>query len=241
MKFTLLLSLLVITANVSGFDQRYTTYHHLLAQYVYGGGVAYEKVAQNRDLISQISSEFESVTKEEFMSWDEKEQISFLINSYNFYTIHLIAENLPLKNGVRDISHPWKKEFVPFLGDTVSLDYVEHDFLRVHYREPRIHFALVCAAIGCPELLDKPFLATELDEMLHHAGLLFLNDTSKNRVEKRVMYLSKIFEWYGDDFKWTHEGGYKEYIREVLQLENRDYRVRFLDYDWGLNSAKGEK
>jgi hypothetical protein len=109
--------------------------------------------------------------------------------------------------------------------------------LRKKYVEPRIHFALVCASKGCPALPDKPFTALSLDNQLDYAGKRFLKDTTKNRIEGKTLYLSQIFEWYGSDFNATHKGGYREYALKTLGVKADEYKIEFLPYDWGLNSA----
>ncbi|MBD3320706.1 MAG: DUF547 domain-containing protein, partial [Chitinivibrionales bacterium] len=200
MKFSLFFSgIALIISSTFAFDHAYTDYGKLLDTYVCSSNVAYKGLLEE-PLVDTIKKKFEPVTASAFDSWSENHQIAFLINAYNFYTVVLILNNYPLETGIRDIRRPWKQKFVPLFGNTVSLDHIEHEILRKEYAEPRIHFAVVCASKGCPELKDTPFTGDNLDKQLAGAALAFLNDPSRNRIMENTLVLSKIFKWYGDDF-----------------------------------------
>lgn len=237
MKSATIIFFTITASTVAAFDHQYAKYGNLLSEYVADGGVIYERLHSGDNVLGPVRSEFEKVESKAFSAFSEKEQISFLINAYNFYTLDLIVQNLPLKNGIRDIASPWDKKFITLFGKKVSLNHIEHQLLRKKYTEPGIHFALVCASKGCPELLDKPFTAISLNKQLDYAGKRFLMDTTKNRIDGKTLYLSQIFEWYGADFNATHKGGYREYVGNVLGIPIEDYKVKFLPYDWSLNKT----
>jgi hypothetical protein len=222
----------------SAFDHDYALYDEFLQRHVCKGGVEYAKLVKDESAVA-IARQFESVTKPQYDAMDKNHKIAYLINTYNFYTLTLIKAHYPLKTGIRDIAKPWDTEFVPLFGKKVSLNHIEHEILRKHFREPRIHFAVNCASIGCPKLASEAYTGAELDAQLDAAAREFLTDTSKNRVEGKKLRLSKIFQWYGGDFKKTH-GGYREYVKKVLGLEGK-FPVSFLDYDWSLNEVTGCK
>jgi len=228
-----LLLLLLAGSIVVGFDHRYPMYSKLLALYVENGSVHYDKLKTDTDIIRTVRREFSAADKAVFEKFTEKERIAYLVNLYNFYTIDLIVQNLPLKNGIKDIEKPWDIKFVPFSGKKVSLNHIEHEILRKQFREPGIHFALVCASKSCPVLPGKPFDAMNLDTQLKQSAVLFLQDRSKNRIDSTTLYLSQIFEWYGQDFK----GGYLEYIGRVMGIPVDGVIVKFLPYNWDLNDA----
>lgn len=223
-----------MTTAALAFDNTYQAYAGFLADYVCPEGVSYSTIAGDERLES-IAADWEQVTRKEFESWSETEQIAFLINEYNFHTIALIARHYPLKTGIRDIDKPWDQEFVTLFGEPVSLNHIEHKVLRKQYNEPRIHFALNCASESCPPLVETPFTGAKLDEQLDAVASSFLNDSTRNRLEGGKLYLSKIFQWYGGDFKGTY-GGYEQYVSQVLGLKEAP-RVKFLEYDWSLNEA----
>jgi len=134
---------------------------------------------------------------------------------------------------------------VSLFGEKVTLDHVEHDLIRKDYSEPRVHFALVCAARSCPPLRGEPYTPDKLDEQLEDQGRIFMNTPSKNRVdlENRTAYLSKIFKWFSGDFEEA-SGSVLAFVRPYFpkdisrQLEDGKFAVEYMDYDWALNDRK---
>jgi hypothetical protein len=135
----------------------------------------------------------------------------------------------------------------------MSLDNIEHDTLRAkgRYDDPRIHFAVNCASIGCPMLREEAFVAERLDAQLDEQALRFLSDRSRNRYADGKLMVSKIFDWYGGDFKLGHRGiqslpTYLARYAEVLadapadreRIKAQGLEITFLDYDWKLNDAR---
>ncbi|MGK0516761.1 MAG: hypothetical protein ACI9W0_003198, partial [Gammaproteobacteria bacterium] len=150
-------------------------------------------------------------------------------------------------------SSPWSKKFIPLLGETRSLDNIEHQLIRGDnkYGDPRIHFAVNCASIGCPALREEAYSADKLEQQLTEQTVRFLTDTSRNRFNDSSMELSAIFKWYGDDFTLGFRGSnslptfillYHEALnltpaqQALLKSENMDNK--FLNYDWTLNAAR---
>ncbi len=227
----LILSLSLYAAPVSD------KYAKLLTASVCESGVNYELLTSSPHL-TETEKEFLAVSKEEFLSWNESEQIAWYSNLYNFYTIKLIVDHYPLKS-INKIGKPWDKKIVPLFGKKVSLNHVEHEILRKDFYEPRIHFALNCASIGCPPLRTAPFTGNNLSLELDEMALTFLTDKNRNRLDGKALYLSKIFQWYGDDFNKAH-GSYEKYVKKVLGIEKK-VKVKFLEYDWNLNSSNCSK
>ncbi|WP_325082596.1 DUF547 domain-containing protein [Idiomarina abyssalis] len=139
-------------------------------------------------------------------------------------------------------STPWEKSFFTLLGEKRTLDWVEHEKIRVDFDEPRIHAALVCAAISCPKLRAEAFTAENLNTQLDDQMLTFLNDRDKNGIDDKGIYLSKIFDWYRDDFN-----GLQDYLLEYIsalsddpaqkeKVKQQSLNIRFVDYNWILNS-----
>ncbi|MBD3420456.1 MAG: DUF547 domain-containing protein [Chitinivibrionales bacterium] len=234
-----ILAMLAAIASLAAFDHSYTKFDALLKSHVCQDGVDYDAVKQDPDF-KDVHKRLSGLTADQYDAFTDKQKIAYLINVYNFYTLKLIIDNQPLKKGIRDIKNPWDRTFVPFKGNEVSLDHLEHDVLRKNFNEPRIHFAVVCASQSCPELQDFAFTPDKLDDQLDAAAQEFLRDTSRNVITDKKMELSKIFEWYGKDFKERY-GSYTDYIQTTLGLEGK-YNVSFLEYDWSLNDAScGEK
>jgi len=217
----------------------------VLAAHVEDGRVDYAALQAEPQQLNGWLERVAQVNREDFIHWSSASQQSFLINVYNAATLKLIIENYPV-DSIKDIggffSGPWSKKFVQLFGEAVSLDYVEHDVLRNDYNEPRLHFALVCAAKGCPPLLAEPYEAKTLDAQLDQRGYLFFLNSQKNRVaaDQGIVYLSPIFKWFKEDFG-DDRIAVLDYVKnwfpkeQVAGIDFSRYQLRYTDYDWSLN------
>ncbi|NES00682.1 MAG: DUF547 domain-containing protein [Symploca sp. SIO1B1] len=233
----------------------YDDYAEVLETYVTEDGlVDYQKLQENRQQLDDFNATFEKVTPAEYASWSEEEQIAFLINAYNSFTLQSIIDQDPLKKSIRDIPGVWKGRKFAIAGQSKTLDNIEHKTLRVDFNEPRIHVALVCAAISCPQLRNEPYTGEQLDAQLDDQTRTFLESPYGLRIdrEENVVYISSIFKWFGKDWEATYgvedkftgnasERAVLNYISNYQSsedkeyLEQGDYKVRYLDYDWSLN------
>jgi hypothetical protein len=181
----------------------------------------------------------------------DRERLAFWINVYNAYTIQLINTHGE-RESIRNINKtlgltlksPWKEKIVRAGGGVYHLDHVEHEIIRKQFREPRIHFALVCAALGCPPLRAEAYTGAKLEAQLDDQARAFLlRSPAKNRVDvaSRTVYASPILDWYRDDF-----GGTKEALGRFLAayhpdgptkalLQSGSFELKLTDYDWTLN------
>ena len=224
----------MLAASVAlGLDLSYPDYATFLKEFVCKGGVAYEQIRANQPELEKAKADFSSMKHDELMAASKSTQIAFYVNLYNLYTIDLIVRHLPLKKGIKDINGPWAIKFIPLFGDTVSLDHIEHEILRKEFKEPRIHFTLVCASKSCPVLSEKPYRGDSLNTQLDLAARRFLSDTTRNRFTANASDISKIFDWYGDDFKPVF-GSATAFISKIVAKPVSN-RVHFNDYDWSLN------
>lgn len=173
--------------------------------------------------------------------WTEEEQLAYWINAYNAFTVQLIIDNYPLES-IKDIKRwnipflntPWTIKFIKIGGKKYDLDAIEHKILRKQFNEPRIHFAIVCASISCPRLLNEAYTADKLNEQLNMQAKHFINDLSKNRVSVDKLQLSKIFSWFSGDF--TKNGSLIDYLNKYTDVQiNEDAEISYLDYNWKLN------
>jgi hypothetical protein len=123
----------------------------------------------------------------------------------------------------------------------LTLDQIEHDILRKQFKDPRVHFAVNCASKGCPPLQGEPFVGEHLDDQLNRAAAAFINNPRFNRLEGDTLWVSKIFDWFKEDFNRDIVGTFIRYAKPPLRakLEGRRDRIkiRYLDYDWSLNGA----
>ena len=174
--------------------------------YVKDARVNYAALKAHPQDLSRYLDQVAAVSRAEFKKWNEPQQIAFLSNAYNAYTLRLIIAHYPLQS-IKDIGDfingPWDQPVVKLFGETMDLNAVEHKILRVNYAEPRLHFVLVCAAKGCPPLRNEAYIGARLEEQLVNQAKQFLAESTKNRVHvaARTVYLSPIFKWYGSDFE----------------------------------------
>ena len=221
-----------------GFDQTHNTFTEILKKYVNESGmVNYGELKKNRGAIDSYIKTMGAVSSEEFNGWDKYTRLAFLINLYNAETLQLIIDNYPVKS-IKSIGSllksAWKTNVVILFGSPTTLDHVEHGILRKKYSEPRIHFALVCAAMSCPPLRNEAYISAKLDEQLNDQAKLFLAQKSKNRIEGKTLVLSPIFDWFEEDF--TADGkSLAEYVNPYMPGDTTAKKVKFTKYDWSLN------
>jgi hypothetical protein len=204
-----------------------------------------------------------------YAGWSEKDKIAFLVNAYNGITLQVIIDHYPIKptfpaklyhpdSSIRQIEGVWDELEFRVMGRMMTLEDIEHGTLRKDFDEPRIHMALVCAAMGCPSLRNEPYRGEELDGQFDAQARQLLRDPLKFRIDrpKDRLYLSPIFDWFGKDFiaKYGtssmfrgHDEGERavlNYVSRYLSAADRrylasgDYKIKHLDYDWSLNEQK---
>ncbi|QAA82769.1 DUF547 domain-containing protein [Aequorivita sp. H23M31] len=166
-------------------------------------------------------------------NWSLEEVLAYYINLYNAATVKLIVENYPVKS-IKDISRPWTKNRILIGNREISLDEIEHGILR-KMDEPRIHFALNCASISCPKLLNQAFTASKINKQLDQAAEDFING-DKNHVSPSNPLLSPIFDWYKKDFKVNGKTDVIAFINQYSNIEiHPQAKISYLKYDWNLN------
>ena len=242
--FAVALSCATLTSRVAAanFDQSHAIFDGVLKQYVKNSRVGYAALKAHPQDLSRYLDQVAAVSKTEFKNWSEPQQIAFLSNAYNAYTLRLIIDHYPLKSIKvigSFISGPWDQPVVKLFGETINLNTLEHKVLRVDYAEPRIHFALVCAAKGCPPLRGEAYVGPRLEEQLVDQAKQFLAEATKNRIAatERTVYLSPIFKSYGGDFE--KKSGSVLAVLKPYWPENAiatdGFKIRYTDYDWSLN------
>ncbi len=253
----LFLSLTIIFlfgSNAFGFDHSYTGYRTLLGKSVDNGLVDYKKIQSNPKILQDALLDFSELSKKGYESFDRSQKIAYMINAYNLYTIEGILKEYPVKS-IKDIKGIWNKAKHKVAGQMLTLDNIEHDILRKQFKEERIHIAIVCASIACPEIWNQPFTADSLDQQLTARAERFVTDMTRNKIsfEKHELKLSKILSWYGNDFKEKYSDdsiflylyGKKRAVANFIynhspketqeKLRQGKFKVGYLSYDWNLN------
>lgn len=219
------------------FDHR--AYDVLLRRYVDSRGlVDYAGLAEERGALDQYLG---SLGAADFAPLSRDAKLAWLINAYNAFTLRLILDHRPVAS-IKDIEGAWDRPVCKILGRELSLNQLEHEEIRAKFKEPRVHFALVCAAIGCPRLRAEPYVAKRLHEQLEdqtrwcHAGeRWFVLDEAGSSLG-----LTRLYQWYGGDFGPRCEllGFVRRYAPQLdgALRAGKNFDLRFLDYDWQLNS-----
>ncbi len=260
-----LLLLVPVPVQAEPFDHEHATWNLLVKNNVHwnlnrtASLVNYAGFQKTHDFLKRYLFSLSAVTRTEFDTFRREQQLAFLINAYNAFTVELILTEYPEVTSIKELgslfSSPWKRKFFLLLGESQNLDGIEHELIRGsgRYDEPLIHFAVNCASIGCPALLDEAFVAEKLDQQLLESTERFLSDRSRNRFDARTgtLEISSIFDWYAEDFSkgWrgydslhdffrTHADWITDDAESVENLIEAALRIEFLDYDWSLNTLR---
>lgn len=261
-----LLSAVTIVAEENSEIAFYEQYNRVLHNYVDTEGlVRYKALKENRQNLDTFVKQMATLSPQEFDTWSEQRKIAFWNNAYNALTLKAIIDHYPIqssfvgsftypKNSIRQIPGVWKKLEHTVMGQKMTLDHIEHGILRKEFKEPRIHVALVCAAISCPPLRNEAFVTDSLDDQLKDQTKKFLARQSNFRVDmnKKAVFVSAIFDWFKDDFVTIYGDGkeipglnaaesaviffistYHPQHKDFLLAGN--YSLSFSEYDWTLN------
>jgi len=252
------------------FDRSYTLYNALLEKYVRGGRVDYEGFIESRGEFEVFLKELGSLDPAELETWPDNDKLAYWINAYNAFTIKAIIDHYPIKrsfsligifyapsNSILQIKGVWTKLQFRAAGRMVTLDEIEHEILRKEFNEPRIHMAIVCASVSCPDLSGEAYTGDKIEEQLAEASVKFVNSPDKGvYVDENAgrVKVSMIFKWFGDDFiknygdritfknKSLKENAVMNFALDYLTsgskkkyLEKGDLKIGYLKYDWHLN------
>ena len=249
-------------AQAGPFDHSHAAWTALLRKHVVllGGGRAsqlrYAGMAADRPALKAYLAQLSALPAAAFEALAKAQQMAFLINAYNAFTVELILSRYPKLESIRDLggflSKPWSIRNVPLLGSLLTLDEIEHEHLRARgrYDDPRIHFAVNCASVGCPMLREEAYVAERLSAQLDEQTARFMSDRSRNRYVGGKLEVSRIFDWYGKDFALGHRGitslqafmaSQAERLADAPadreRIRGHNLPIAFLDYDWKLNDA----
>jgi hypothetical protein len=267
----LLLVLAMSSAVAQGFDHTHAEWTALLRKHVVlvDGGKAsqarYAGFQQDRAALKRYLGALSGVTQAEFDGWGRAQRMAFLINAYNAFTVEKILTRYPDIRSIWDFGkvfgNPFRDRFFTLLGREFSLDAIEHEMLRKPgaYDEPRVHYAVNCASVGCPMLREEAYVAERLDAQLEEQARRFLSDRSRNRYEPGSgrLEVSRIFDWFREDWSSGYRGfdgkspptrSREQYFARYAALladrpehrrliEDGKAPIRFLEYDWTLNDV----
>ncbi len=251
-----LLMLMLIQFSALGVGEDpglHKTWETLLQKHVKKGRVNYKGFAKD---VEQLDNYLEMLENVNIFSFSREQKLAFWINAYNAFTVKLILDHYPVKS-IRNISRPWKQRVWKAAGEILSLNDIEHKKLRKELKDPRVHFAIVCASIGCPNLQSFAFSGDRVNDQLDQAARQFFGDHKHFHIEEDgststtststitiFISISKIFEWFGKDFGKDKNGRIAFILRylETPDVEKikkaASIKMKYLSYDWNLNEQK---
>ena len=242
------------------FDHAYSNWESLLKKHVRWlpdnkqSRVNYKGFAADRAELKKVLDGMSAVSKADFDKWSKPQQMAFLVNAYNAFTVEIILTKYPDLKSIKDlgsfVTPTWKKKFFTLLGEERHLDWIEHEQLRPKYAEPRVHVAVNCASIGCPALFTEAFTAAKMESQLEDGMRRFLGDPTRNRYADGKLEVSNIFKWFREDFEKGNKGFAKledvfaKYADQLAtapadreKIRAKSVPISNLDYDWSLNDV----
>ena len=222
------------------------SYDILLQLYVSENLFDYNRMWRNEADLARLSRYIDTLGTMNPAEWSKNEALAYWINLYNAATIQLVLQNYPLKS-IKDIGgfmkkSPWSRKVVKVGGREYSLNDIEENVIRAQFKDPRVHFALNNASLGCPPLSSRAYLGERLEDQLEAVCHAALNDERWVKIGEKEIWLSKIFDWNKKDFEQS--GGslrefiakYREDDREAILDKTRE--LKFMDYNWDLNGVE---
>jgi Protein of unknown function, DUF547 len=243
------------TQSVSIAPLSYESYRKILQTYVSTQGlVDYSALQTNPQPLKDVVVQLGAVAPSTYAAWGDPDKIAFLINAYNAITLESIINQKPLKKSIKDIFGVWNFAKHTVAGEAKTLDDIEHNTLRKNFNEPRIHAALVCAAMSCPPLRREPYIGAKLNEQLDDQVRQWLSNGHGLKIDRaqNQVSVSSIFKWFGEDWQKSY-GAADKFVgkpteRAVLNFISRylspkdqsylakgSYKLKYLNYDWSLN------
>lgn len=211
-------------------ESTHSLFDELLKTYVDNqGNVDYVGLISEKSKLQEYLDKLSSLS---INGLNRNEKLAFWINAYNAFTIKLITDNYPVSK-ITELENgkPWDKKWINLDGKTLSLNQIENDIIRPQFKEPRIHFAVNCAAKSCPPLLNKAWTASNLEQNFERQTKAFINNAIYNTIASGKIVLSKIFEWYADDF-----GNLIAFLNKYSDTQiSSSASIDYAEYNWKLN------
>ena len=239
LRVLLAVALCVVWAATSQAQNWMESYNRLLGKYVTSGGVKYAAWKSNAADVQALQAVVDGIAKEAISGLDKRQQLAFYINAYNAWILHEALGKYPTASVKDTLFTFFTSKKITVAGEKTSFNALEKETIRSKFSEPRVHFALNCASRSCPPLNHEAFSAPKLEEQFEKLAKGYVNSEKgvKYSAESKTAQLSKIFDWYKDDFKVG--GGVLAFInkRRGTPIPN-DAKISYQDYDWGLNEVK---
>lgn len=235
---------ILVVPHLGNAVTEHSSWSSLLTRYVDNEGrVAYRDLRAND--LTAFRAYLDVLAHARVEELSEAEEKAFWINAYNAVIISGVLQGYTAESLLaRKKLFSWFS--VRIAGQERTPDEIEHQILRKKFHDPRIHFTIVCASSSCPKLRREAYVAERLEEQLNEAARVFVNDPLRNHIETQSIRLSRIFEWFADDFKQS-AGSVTAFVRSFIVAENltrlniSDSELHYVEYDWTLNAQKGQR
>jgi Protein of unknown function, DUF547 len=229
----------------------HAAWDRFLARHLVAGADGINRVAYRRVLPAEreaLAVYLAALAGLPVTTYRRAEQLAYWINLYNALTVRVVLDHYPVAS-IRDIAlsgglfsrGPWRKKLMRVEGEEVSLDDIEHRILRPFWRDPRLHYALNCAALGCPNLQPRAFTAATAEVILDQAARAYVNHPRGTGIVGERLYVSSIYVWYIDDFGGNDRGVIAHLRRyaapPLAQALASQTSIAGDNYDWALNDA----
>ncbi len=243
-KAAIILSLVILGAVPAAAQSPdlHAEFNRLLGTYVQQNLVNYAGWSAHAEDKAALDTYVATLAGQDPTEWPRDEALAYWINLYNAVTLKLILDNYPL-DSIKDLggfmkTSPWKRKLITVAGRELTLNNIENDVIRPTFGDPRIHFALNCASVGCPPLANEAYAAARLSDQLDAACRLALNRDQWVSVDGDKLMLTKIFDWYGQDFQ-TDGSTVLDFIKQyrTQPIPAGEPKIGYMAYDWSLNQA----
>ncbi|TPN88075.1 DUF547 domain-containing protein [Aquimarina algicola] len=203
----------------------------LLTKYVSDKGIVnYKGFKQDKKSLKKYLDQLSNNLPDQ--DWNKSKKLAYWMNAYNAFTVKLIIDHYPVQS-IKDIKDPWDARFFKLGKKWYNLNEIEHKILR-KMGEPKIHFGINCASYSCPKLSNKAFTEQNVNKELQKLAIHFINDPNKNTITPTKVQLSKIFSWFGKDFKT--EGTLIDSLNQYSEIKIKPNAIKnFKKYNWNLN------
>lgn len=204
----------------------------------------YAALKENAEDLKMLRTYLIALTSIDPRTYAKKEQFAYWVNLYNALTVHVVTGRFPvdsikdIKSGLIDFG-PWNKELVTIAGEKVTLNHIEHGVLRPIWRDPRIHYAVNCASIGCPNLCPEAYTSENSERLLEESARIYINHTRGASINDDELTVSSIYDWFKEDFG-GNDAGVLAHLKKYASPELAKKMEGFSDfddyYDWALNA-----
>jgi hypothetical protein len=233
-----LVGLTIAASRIDAADNWTDTYDRLLKKYVSNGGVKYAAWKSNAGDMKDLQTVVDGIGSANVGAMSRNDQLAFYINAYNAWILHEALEKYPTKSVKDALFTFFTSKRIKVAGEQTSFNALEKETIRSKFSEPRIHFALNCASQSCPPLSSEAYRGGNLDSQLERLSRSFVNSPRGVAWQEgaKTAELSKIFDWYKDDFK---DGGPVAFINKRRSKPlPADVKISYQNYDWALNEVK---